>query len=705
MTSWQRRARLIIAVSAIAFALLVASQFRRRTPPAQSATISKNDPQASVESTKGRSLRYNLDQEQVRIDYDRASQYADGSSRMLGVKVVTERAGGRTFTMTASEAKTGKNELDLELIGDVRVTVSDGMVMQTERATYTDRDGLVRSDGPVVFSRGRMSGSGVGMTYAKVTDVLTILDRVDVRIQPDERGKDRTTITSGTATFTRPEHIIQLDRGVKVVRDLETTESAAAVAHLSADEQQLDALDLRGNSRITGARNEPGMLKSLVGMDVDLKYAAGGQTLERAVLRDNATIDVVAERGQSSRKIEANTIDLTLAGDGSTPIAVVARQRVQLTVPAAKGEAERTINADAMDAKGNERQGLTGAQFTGAVRFEERGADISRSARSAVLDVQLGRGLSTIDEARFSKAVQFNDGGMTATAAAARYAVAKGALELSGSEPGALRPHVKNERLEVSAMRLDVNLDGPQVTAIDKVESTLRPAKEQPANTRTAKADPKVPSMLKGDQDVHVTAGKLFYDGRASNATYSQNAVLWQGETKIKGESITIDDKTGDLTATGGVTTNAMILQEGKDKKKERVLSKGAAKEFTYKESLRRATYAGDASLVDSEGDLKAATIHLFLKASGDEIDRVEADKGVVVTLVEKHRTATGDELKYFGEDERYEMKGQPVTIVDECGRKNTGLKLTFFRATDRILLDGNTRSLTQTKSDGSGCR
>src|SRR6185436_13727374 len=99
--------------------------------------------------------------------------------------------------------------------------------------------------------------------YQKAEDILTILSRVDVHMQADEHGKDAVAITAEKGVFTRPERTIRLDGNVKVVRDLETTESAAAVAHLSADEQQLEALDLRGGSRITGARNEPGTLKTL----------------------------------------------------------------------------------------------------------------------------------------------------------------------------------------------------------------------------------------------------------------------------------------------------------------------------------------------------------------------------------------------------------------------------------------------------------
>ena len=41
------------------------------------------------------------------------------------------------------------------------------------------------------------------------------------------------------------------------------------------------------------------------------------------------------------------------------------------------------------------------------------------------------------------------------------------------------------------------------------------------------------------------------------------------------------------------------------------------------------------------------------------------------------------------------------MTIVDECGRETTGKTLTFFKATDRIVVDGNEQIRTQTKGGG----
>ena len=151
MTKWQRRARLMIGVFAIVFAV--------------------------IESTGGRVERFSLSREDVRVEYDKQLTYGDRSMKMLGVKIITDDRGGRSFTMTGQEGQVGQNESTITLNGDVRLVSSDGMAVRAEQATYTDGDGIVRAPGPVEFSGGRLTGSGVGMIYDKGRDVLSILDQ------------------------------------------------------------------------------------------------------------------------------------------------------------------------------------------------------------------------------------------------------------------------------------------------------------------------------------------------------------------------------------------------------------------------------------------------------------------------------------------------------------------------------------------------
>ena len=159
----------------------------------------------------------------------------------------------------------------------------------------------------------------------------------------------------------------------------------------------------------------------MTGRDIDLKYGADGQTIQHALVTGDAVLSLTGEAGQAGRRLQAaETIDMSLAPDGSTLTALAAKQRVQFTLPAAAGGASREINAQAFDSRGTPERGLTSGRFSGDVEYRERGAGSDRTARSATLDVALGAGL-TIDEARFSRSVRFEEGTMSATAAAATY--------------------------------------------------------------------------------------------------------------------------------------------------------------------------------------------------------------------------------------------------------------------------------------------
>ena len=97
--------------------------------------------------------------------------------------------------------------------------------------------------------------------------------------------------------------------------------------------------------------------------------------------------------------------------------------------------------------------------------------------------------MAGIEDARFSRGVRFFEvgGGDAADdrcasgrssrfrmcAAAIRYDLEKALLELTGSEPGSLRPRVVNDRMAIDATRIDVALAGPDVKAAGAVKSVV----------------------------------------------------------------------------------------------------------------------------------------------------------------------------------------------------------------------------------------
>jgi lipopolysaccharide transport protein LptA len=685
MTLWQRRARLLIGSAAVVFAVFVAYEFKRRAPAAPAPAVPRTDPAAVVESTGGRIERFQLSRENASIAFEKHFTYPDGSSKLLGVSIATdERNSDGPFTATAKEASVGKDESTVVLNGDVRVA-SAAIHARTGHATFAKGENTLRAPGPTEIAEGKTSASGVGMTFDRNADVLTIHDQAVIHMADENGG------TCGTAIFARRDRYRRFEKDVRMRRGPHALEADLALAYLSADEKRIERIELRENARIIASDAAAGALQSLTGRIISLTYAADGASLEHATIDENAVIQVAGEKGQPGRQIAARLLDITMGPDGSTPVAVVGRENVQLTMPAEGDAPARTIQAVNLDAKGQPGRGLTRALFSGNVEYRERGANSGRAASSGTLDVGLKPAMSAIEDARFAHAVKFEEGKLAALAAAARYDVDKGTLELSGSEPRFMAPHVINEQITVDAQKIDVTLEGPKVKAAGNVKSVLQPNKNG-----------RVPSMLKQDQPVNVLAANLDYDGAASRGTYTGDARLFQGDTSVKAETISIDDKNGDLSASGGVTSTTMLEQQDKDKKKkkkERVRSLASSKDMKYEEADRRLTYTGSAHMTNPDGDMTAARIELYLKPSGDELDRAEAYDEV--TLREQERKTTGSRMTYTADDERYVITGAPVKIVDECSRETIGRTLTFLKATDSIVVDGNQQIRTQTKGGG----
>ena len=701
MTLWQRRARLAIGISAIAFGLFVAFAFKRRADGAGAPpSLQPVDPGTVVATLGGHTQMFQLSRETVSVDFKQQQLYSSGSMKFLGVTLNSESKDGEShFRATAKEAMSTKDYTSVELTGDVRLESTD-IHARTEHATYAKSDNTVRAPGPVEIAEGKTTATGLGMTFDREHDVLTIVDRAVVHMAAQEADGAPTEITCGTATFDRRQHFRRFDHHVRMQRGGEVIEADTAIAFLDADSTRIESVDLRGGTHISMTKPAVGALQSLVGRDVTLKYASGGQAIERATLAGQTMIVVAGADGHLARQIAAETMEILLAPDGTTPTSVIARERVSLMLPAEGAETPlRTIDASTLDAKGQPGKGLTHALFSGGVRYREKGEKAVRAANAATLEVGLKPGLSDLEDARFSRAVHFEDGPLSASAAAARYDPAKGTLALSGSEPGGSAPRVVNQQIAIDAGTIDVTLEGPKVAAKGTVKSVLQPAKK---DAQGGDNGVKMPSMLKADVPVNVTANALDYDGTQSLATYTGDARLFQADTSVKAETILVDDKHGDLGASGGVTSTTMLQQSDNDKKnKTKSRSTATSADFKYEDATRRLTYTGSAHLTGPEGDMAANRIELYLKPSGDELDRAEAYESV--TLHEQNRKTTGARMTYTADDERYVITGTPVAITDQCQRETIGTTLTFLKATDNIVIDGK-GTQTQTKGGRGNC-
>jgi lipopolysaccharide export system protein LptA len=703
---WQKLARVAIALFVVGFIVVVVLAVRRpQRPPAEDGGIRFSDKDVLSE-IRGGLVAHNWG-DGYRLSADTERVYPDG--RVIYTKATLELPdrGGRNVTIHTDELAVLVAEREVgtaTLRGNVRLVTDDGLDLQAAEATYDRAEGLLRIPGAVTFTRGRMRGAGVGATYDEQRDVVWLLDQARIVVAPDAQGEGGLESTSTAAGLARGDQYALLTGGAHIVgpgRDLRADE---ITIRMTADNERVQALELRVNSRITGGTQAG---DSMSARDIDLHYDEDGRALRQARLVDNAVVHLPAEGG-GRRRVAGRTIDIDLAPDGTTVTALRAAEAVQLDLPReAPGGPERRILASALNASGSERAGLQAATFTGNVEYREIHKAGTRIARAARLDVRTAPNLGAIEEADFRGNVLITDPpDLTARAPRVLYHVARDRMQLSpGSGDPGPEPEVTDGRTTVKARTIDMALSSRSMTADTDVQSTLQPRRrdEKPQGADAAR----LPAMLKDDEPIFVTSNRLVYDGAAEQATYTGNASLWQEETRIQADVIELDEKGGNLTARTKVrTTLPMTEVDPKTKARTTTPAEGQAELFVYDDGKRMATYTTAAHLVGAQGDLHAGRIELFLAPKSNDLERLEAYDAV--TVREGLRRADGERLTYTAANQRYVMTGpvkSPVVIVEnlpEGCRKSQSRRVTFQRASDYMEMERPV-SMDCTAADKSG--
>ena len=707
---WQKRLRLAIALFVAIFAIaLVVSLIRGRKAAAPLVTVPpKLDETAVSQGGAGHVDTRTEGKGGISLKFGNQVTYADNRTKLGGgVTLEIPDKNGRSIKIESKEAEItrppGKQIGTAVLTGGVKLTTSDGIVITSPLATYNDDEQIARIPGALEFQKGRMKGSGVGATFDQTRNVLWILDRAKIDVAPEKDGGGEIHVTAKTAGMARNEHYMKFQGDARLEGQGHIVTGDEVTTYLTEDDERMTRMELRGNARITGKPGASGP-QDMMAKDIDLAYAEDGRTLQSARMVENAAMQLPGEKGKAGRRITGKTIDVAMAPDGSTVTNLAATENVQVDLPAEGETPARRIRSASLLAtgpstgSGQAAAGIQSATFSGDVEFRESRAAkgkttaMDRTARAARLDLKTKPGFGDIEQASFHNNVHFTDGTKTtADAPTAVYAIGQDRLDLSVGQGDTGRgPHVSDGRISVEAARISMALTSQVLKADTNVRSTMIGSKPG------AKPDGvRMPSMLKQEQPVNVKSNRLDYDGANAKAIYDGNARLWQDDTVIRGDKITVEDKTGNLHATGNVVTS-MALTEAGDKPAG---AKPAAVEATtttaedllYEDARHRATYTGKVHMNGPSGDVTAAKIELFLAEQGGQLERAEADGNVVSR--QELRRAYGQHLIYHPKDGTYTMTGSPVKVYDDTPgdcRMTEGATATFQRVGSASSVQGS---------------
>lgn len=716
---WQKIARLAIAIFVLVFAGVVFVALRRPAPNVVRPTTPRKNADTTVESGPFELKRFTNDGKLiVSLKAKNQFTYPDRRNLLHDAELTLPDRDGRTLVVTGVEMEVTLPEKGDEPIEratmtkGVQLKASDGLVVTSDQASYEQRSGVLTIPGPVRFTRGRLTGSGVGATYDKNRDVLWLLDQAAMKMVPDDKGNGAAEGSAKSAGLARADHYVRLTENAHVVSDGRTVDASELTIQLSPDDKIIQTMTLRGNSRITGSPGSSGA-EGMSARDIDLTYAPDGRSLQTARLMEGATVELTGTAGAGARKIVAHTIDLGFGGDGSTVTRLDATQNVEVDLPATSDTPARHINSTLLNAAGP--TGLQSATFSGGVTYREtrparRGGPPAgdRTGRSQRLIIETQPGFGTIQQADFRSNVHIEDGTSVIEGPRAIYRVAQDSFEVAPSaEDTGPPPTVNDGRVLVHAKTISFTVGTRKLIADTDVRSSMQSTggkdKTTPAPAGRGRGNGpsdggKLPSVLKQNEPVHITANRLEYDGTAGVAKYTGDAKLWQDKTRIQGDVIDLDDHNANLTARGHVAS-VMFFQETDTKTKATTLveSTATADVLVYEDAKRLAVYTtgptAKAHLFGTQGDLTGEVIQLFLKESGNELERAEADGQVVLVLKERNRTATGNHLTYTPANETYVMTGTPAQVEERNGnecRLSSLATLTFDRFSDRMLMENN---------------
>ena len=705
---WQKLAQLAIAAAVLVFIAVLVVSLRRNKPaeqPPGTEPIPAKDVQIS--NPKGGSQFYYSDgKKTIEVKFGAHVGLADGRQMLSkGVTILTNRNGKNvTITATDAEIKQKGNEIDNAILkGDVRLQGEGGIDVRSQEATYSESDGIVRMPGAVTFAKGRLRGNGVGATYDMNREVMWLLDKATFNVAADTDGTGAMAGNAASIGLARLEHYVRLTKDAHINGDGRDMRADEITVMLTENDERVRTLQLRGNSRMTGGASGP---ESMTARDIDITYGNDGRSLQNANLIENAVLQLAPSAGGvPGKRIAGRTITIAMAPDGKTVTNLESNENVQVDLPAENDAPSKRIRSVALVATGAPETGLRNATFTGKVTYEEaRGARrnlpaIDRRASANSLQIETKPGLGAIEKADFRGDVRITDApDIVARAQRGIYYVERDRIELmpSDGDPGP-SANILDGRVDVQARTIEFTISTRDMTADTKVRSrvTAKPSGRGQAS--------KVPSVLKPNDPVNVTANRLQYQGAASRAVYTGNAILWQDGDKdgatIKGDSITLDDKTGNLEVTGNAITDFML--EETDKKtgeKKRTPTTGKAKTFVFDDKRRLGTYTENAKLDGPQGSLTAHKIEIFLQPNANEVDRLEAyAKGDDVAIREGKRRTYGAHLTYTAADEKYLMIGTPVEVIEEADkgkcRWTKANNVEFLKGQETGVMSGNNRA------------
>lgn len=331
----------------------------------------------------------------------------------------------------------------------------------------------------------------------------------------------------------------------------------------------------------------------------------------------------------------------------------------------------------------------------GAGAKEKDAKPVETRTRSEDLEARLDPATGELDWLRQWGGFEYEEGARRATADEARLESRTDRIELAG------RARVWDDAGMTSAPRIRIDQRQGETVAEGGVSAVLRPQEEGGGG------------LLRDSEPLRATAERMTVREQNRRILFAGDAVLWQGDLRLRGQKVRIDRQEQRLEAEGDVMAEIPDERGGAQGRAAGRMSVVRAPSLVWDGKAKQALFAGGARLERPGMTVESRLLRAFFaeQAAGGRaetrLERLEAEGAVVIREFarDRRRTGRGEHADYFLDEERMVLSGGNPSVEDEQRGVTRGAVITWFGRQDRMIVDnaGAGPAVSRVKQKGGG--
>lgn len=728
---------------AIAIALIVAGVFvggrfadraaRRNLPPPVPASVAEQSAGFTYSKNIGSHTLFTIRASQATEYKDKNQSLLENISIMIygleGKRNDSVRAGECSYDpSTGSIRCQGMVQIDLRSVAQKSAGDADaaGMHIETSNISFDRDSGKVSTKNAVTLRFPGGAGQATGVVYDPQAEDVKLENNVQLKMTPATSRALPVNVTGSALEFRRSDGTLRLSGPVRAQQGQRTLTAGALEVDLDAQmqpraaiasgEPQMTATDTRGKVSLAANQMEGsfagGAIRKIVadgnvrsdawsrrGVNhfsaehVELAVEARDGRSEPREMLARGNVQIAMQQGAAKRNLHTAVLKIDFAPEISTHAVRVAS--AETLAPAeiitSQPAESDTIQGGKLTAAFDARSELTELRGSSGVEVvHQEGAKPQQVTTAQNLAATFGAGgeWDTIDE---SREVKFEQADRNGQAEQAHISRATNEITLTGSAS------VADPASRLSAAQIKINQKTGDIRASGNVVASYM------GNANSVRA------LNAGA--ANISADQMNGSGATGHAVFSGHAKFWQDGDVLQAQTIEFWRGEKRAEARGNVVGAFAETPPNATKAKSKVSTPTVwqvrAPKADYSSDTGKAggkvggkvELTGGVTAQSDQGSISSRELTLFLTAAGNQqqkLERAVAEGGV--RIEQNGRVGTAERGEYVARDGKFVLSGGQPALSDGSGNTTTGRELTFFLASDTILVDSQKGPRTITK-------